>query len=183
VHERRDDAVGGAGDPARIGGAPEDVVGVQVERRRGGRVVRHYRAMHVHRPFRHAGGAAREVQERGVFRSGAFGLELARERVQVSGFNANHVLERRHLCRNLLHLALVERLGGDEHLAAAEVDARLERLGAERREKRRYHGAALERAEHRGVKLGNAAAQHEHYVALGDAETAQQVGEAIGEYR
>ena len=32
VRQRRDDAVGGAGDPAGVGRAPEDVVGVQVER-------------------------------------------------------------------------------------------------------------------------------------------------------
>ena len=31
MRERRDDAVGGAGHPARVGGAPEDVVRVEVE--------------------------------------------------------------------------------------------------------------------------------------------------------
>ena len=39
VRERGDDAVGRAGDPAGVGGAPEDVVGVQVERDAAGGVV------------------------------------------------------------------------------------------------------------------------------------------------
>ena len=52
VRQRGDDAVGRAGHPARVGGAPEDVVGVQVERERAGRVVGDHRLVHVHaRPW------------------------------------------------------------------------------------------------------------------------------------
>ena len=66
VQQRRDDAVGGAGDPARVGGAPEDVVGMQVERVAAGGEVRHHRLVHVHRALGRAGGAAGEVQQRRV---------------------------------------------------------------------------------------------------------------------
>ena len=75
VRERRDDAVGRAGHPAGVGGAPEDVVGVEVERELARDVVRDDRAVHVHRALRLAGGAAREVQERGVLRVGRPDLE------------------------------------------------------------------------------------------------------------
>src|SRR5574338_67490 len=49
VYQRRDDAVGGAGDPSGVRRAPEDVVGVQVERVLARRVMREHRAMHVDR--------------------------------------------------------------------------------------------------------------------------------------
>ena len=47
VGQRRDDAVARAGDPAGIGGAPEDVVIVQVERVAAGDVVGDHRLVHV----------------------------------------------------------------------------------------------------------------------------------------
>ena len=68
VGERRDDAVRRAGDPARVGRAPEHVVRVQVERERAGGVVGDDRLVHVHRALRLAGGAAGEVQQRRVVR-------------------------------------------------------------------------------------------------------------------
>ena len=48
VGERGDDPVGRAGHPARVGGAPEDVVGVQVERGAAGGVVGDDRLVDVH---------------------------------------------------------------------------------------------------------------------------------------
>ena len=68
--KRRDDAVRGAGHPAGIGGAPEDVVGVEVEREPAGHVVRDDGAVHVQRALGLAGGAAGEVQQRRLLRIG-----------------------------------------------------------------------------------------------------------------
>ena len=69
LRERRDDAVRRAGHPAGVGGAPEDVVRVQVERELAGGVVRDHRLVHVHRALRRAGRAAGEVQQRQVLGS------------------------------------------------------------------------------------------------------------------
>src|SRR5690606_37778519 len=62
--------VGGAGDPAGIGGSPEDVVLVEVEREPAGGVVRDDRLVHVQRALGLAGGAAGEVQQRRRLRVG-----------------------------------------------------------------------------------------------------------------
>ena len=56
------------GDPSGIGGAPEDVVGMQVEREPGGRVVRDDRLVDVHGALRSSRRAAREVQQRELVR-------------------------------------------------------------------------------------------------------------------
>ena len=75
VRERRDDAVGGAGDPAGVGRAPEDVVRVEVERELAGDVVRDDGPVDVHGAFRRAGRAAREVEESDVLGVGGRDLE------------------------------------------------------------------------------------------------------------
>ena len=66
LRQRRDDAVAGAGDPAGIGGAPEDVVVVQVERVEAGDMMRHDRLVHVDGALGPARRAAGEVQQRHV---------------------------------------------------------------------------------------------------------------------
>ena len=66
VGQRRDDAVGGAGDPSGIGGAPENVVGMKVEGELAGHVMGDDRLMHVHRALGLAGGAAGEMEQRQV---------------------------------------------------------------------------------------------------------------------
>ncbi len=76
VRERRDDPVGGARHPAGVGGAPEDVVGVEVERQLAGDVVGDDRGVDVHGALRLAGGAAREVDEGDVL--GVGGADLVR---------------------------------------------------------------------------------------------------------
>ena len=53
-----------------IGGAPEDVIGMQVERVTAGHVVGEHRFMDVHRALWPAGGAAGEVQQCEVLRAG-----------------------------------------------------------------------------------------------------------------
>ena len=66
VRERRDDAVRRAGDPARIGRAPEHIVRMEVEREARRRVMGDDGLMHVHRAFRLAGRPAREVEQRRI---------------------------------------------------------------------------------------------------------------------
>ena len=52
VGQRRDDAIGRAGYPARIGRAPEDVVGMQVERQLAGDVMGNHGLVDVHGALR-----------------------------------------------------------------------------------------------------------------------------------
>ena len=63
IRQRRDDAVGRAGYPARVGGTPEDIRRVEIERKFACDVVGHHGAMHVERPLGCSGGAAGEMQE------------------------------------------------------------------------------------------------------------------------
>lgn len=51
IRQRRDDAVGRAGYPARVGGTPEDIRRVEIERKFACDVVGHHGAMHVERPL------------------------------------------------------------------------------------------------------------------------------------
>ncbi len=61
--ERRDDAVGGAGHPARVRRAPEHILGMQVERIRPGHVVGENCLVHMDGPLRGPGRAAREMEQ------------------------------------------------------------------------------------------------------------------------
>ena len=80
VRQRRNDAVAGAGDPARIGGAPEDVVVMQVERIEPGGMMGHDRLVDVDRAFRPAGRAAGEMQQRHVLGRRSAGSRSRRRR-------------------------------------------------------------------------------------------------------
>ena len=191
--QRSDDAVRGSGHPAGIGGAPEAILGMEVERVARGCVMRDHRAMHVLRALRRAGGTAGEVQQCGVLGRGRRGFERVggggeeRAEVECAGLGGGaairrdqqHVPQRRQLCTPLLHLAPVKLVGGHEHLAFAHADARGDRLRAESREERRHHGAVLQCAEHRDIEFGNAPGEHEHAIALADAELAQHIGKAV----
>ena len=84
VGQRRDDAVAGAGDPAGVGRAPEDVVVVQVERVVAGDVMRHHRLVHMDRALGPAGGAAGEMQQRAVLRVGRRDDEIRRSASSTS---------------------------------------------------------------------------------------------------
>ena len=76
VQQRRQDAVGGASDPAGVGGAPEAVLRVQVQRVATRGVVGNGRAVHMQGAFGRAGGAAGEVQQCGAVGGGGGGGEV-----------------------------------------------------------------------------------------------------------
>ena len=195
VQQRRDDAVGGACHPARVGGAPEDVVGMQVERIAGGGVMGDGRAMHMHGALGGAGGAAGEVQQRHVFGRGrdrcagvARGIhqrgevERARGNGRSTFFpHQQHMFQGRHPVAPLRQLALVKRGGGDQYAACAQIHARGDGLGTEGGKQGRHHRAMPETAEHGDVKLGDAAREHKDPLALGDAELRQHIGEALAQ--
>ena len=121
VGERGDDAVGRAGHPAGVGGAPEHVVGVQVERRGPGGVVGDDGVVDVDGALRRAGGAAGEVQQRHVLGVGRRDLELvggrgqqlveadASRRRRRRRADEHDVVERRERVPQRRHLAAVER--------------------------------------------------------------------------
>src|SRR3990172_1686213 len=71
-------AVGGAGHPARVGGAPVDVLIVEVEDVPGGGVVAHDGHMDVGGPLRLTRGAGGVVHDREVLRVRALDLEGVR---------------------------------------------------------------------------------------------------------
>ena len=156
VHERRDDAVGRAGDPAGVGGAPEDVVGVQVEGVAAGRVVGDDRLVHVHGALGRAGRAAGEVQQRQVLgpvrgdlasRAPRAASSAARSSVPGLGrrrVDEQHVLAGRAAASRIGATFLpVERPRRDQHPPAAEVQPLADRLGAERGEQRAEDGAVV----------------------------------------
>ena len=190
--QRGEDAVGGAGDPAGVGGAPEHVVRVQVEGVLAGDVMGQRRAVHVQRALGRAGGAAGEVQQRGAVGAGRRHREVVAGLVQllaqVVGAGDAHratvvveqqqVFEQRQPLAQRRHLAPVQRLAGQQHAALAEAQAGLQRLRAEGGKQRRHHAAGLEAAEHAEVQLQAAVAQHEQPRAGRHAEVAQGAGEA-----
>ncbi|MCY1397908.1 hypothetical protein D9M71_129280 [compost metagenome] len=192
--QRGEDAVGGAGDPAGIGGAPEHVVRVQVEGVPGGDQVGQRRAVHVQRALGRAGGAAGEVQQRGAVGGGRCHrkvvADLVQQLAQVVGVGdlhraavvveQQHMPEQRQLVADCRDLAPVQGFAGQQHAALAEAQAGLQRLRAEGGEQRRHHAAGLEAAEHAEVQLQAAVAQHEQPRAGLDAEVVQHVGEAAG---
>ena len=170
VGQRRDDAVGRAGDPAGIGGAPEDIVRMEIEDEAAGDVMRDHGVVDVHGPFRPAGRAAGEMQQRHVFGSGphahrtcrmALARAAARSVVPGGGvggaIDQQDVLKARQLGAPRLDFAPVKRLGRDQDLRIADGHAGLDRLRPERREQRRENAAIFERAESREVELRNAA--------------------------
>src|ERR1019366_974647 len=62
-----DDPVRGSRNPAGVSGAPEDVVGMEVERERPGSVVLNNSIVDVDGTFGSASGPTREVEERHCF--------------------------------------------------------------------------------------------------------------------
>jgi len=167
---------------------------MQVQRVQAGRVVGDHGLVNVDRALRRAGRAAREVQQRRILGARVRGLEaigdgrhpggeVVRARlldhVTVLG-DQQHVAQRGHALAQPAHLAPVQAVGGDQHAAAAEVDPGGDRLGTERREQRRHHGAVAQRAQHRDVQLGDAPGQHEHPIAVAHAEGGEHVRKARG---
>ena len=69
IGERGDDAVGGAGHPARVRGAPEDVIRMEIERELSGHVMGDDCAMHMDGALGPACSAAGEVHQRHVLGS------------------------------------------------------------------------------------------------------------------
>ena len=200
--QRRDDAVGGAGHPAGVGGAPEDVVGVQVERvasrSRGGR--RRPRARGSP-PW--ACPVVPEVKCSSAMSSGAVGgisnpdpldgeqLGGGRAtghraigtggRSRVDPSNSSTCSSCGELLADRGHLPAVERLGRHQHPPVAPAQALADRLGAERGEQRTEHAAVLQGAERGHVQLQGAVGQHEDAVASFDAEGGEAGGEPVGE--
>lgn len=138
--------------------------------------------------------AAREAQKRHVLRVGRGDLEvlpgIGHELVPVEGARqvgalgvfADHddMLQVRQTLAVARHLAPVEAFRGHEHLALTRAEARHDRLGAEGGEQRREDAEVLERPKRAQVKLGDAARQREHPIALADAEASQDVREPVG---
>ena len=157
VDQGRDDPVGGSGHPPGVGGAPEHVVGVEVEGEPAGGVVRDDRLVHVDRTLGRARGAAREVEQRHVF--GIRRLDLvvgdpprsraaSRSTVPSGGPRGScsvpaskHVAQLGEALAHPGHLAAVEGRRGDEHPAGAELEALADGLGAEGGEQRAEHRA------------------------------------------
>ena len=195
VGQRRDDAVAGAGDPAGIGGAPEDVVVVQVERVMAGDVMRHHRLVHMDRAFRPAGGAAGEMQQRVILRIGRRNDEVGAlpvhqavpvERVGHiggSGFRRTPGSRAATTATATRIPATLRRYSGSVVTSTRPAPMpmpRRQRLGAEGGEQRRNDAFRLQRAEHGDVELGDAAGQHEDAFARRHAKLAQGVGEPVG---
>ena len=197
MHQRGDDAVGRAGHPAGVGGAPVDVVGVQIERVAAGGPVRDDRTVYVHGALRRPRRATGEMHQRHVFFGSGLDLQFGRSRVEqgrqveCSGNrrasavlrHQQDVLQRRHAVTPLGDLAFVERVRRHQHLARAEIYARGDGLRAKGREQRRDHRTVLQAAQYRDVEFRDAAGEDEQPVALADAEVSQYVGEAVGQPR
>ena len=189
VAERGEDAVGRPGHPAGIGGAPVDVVRMQVQREGAGRVVGGDGVVDVDGALGRAGGAGREVQQGHVLGPGRhdlpvrggclhqpFQVQGARLRLAV-GVGQQHMPQFGQRAAQLRHLPPVERPGGDEHPAGAQLQPLPHGLRSEGREQRAEHARVLEGAEHRDVEGGGAAAEREDALAAPDAEAAQHRGE------
>ena len=79
------------------------------------------------------------------------------------------------------HLALISAGRGHQHFACRLGDTGADRFRTEGLEKRRDHGADLQRTEYGHVKLADAAAQHEHTVPLVHAQGLEDIAEAVGQ--
>ena len=192
VGERRDDAVGGAGHPAGVRRAPEDVLRMEVERKAPGDVMRDHGLVHVHRALRPTRGAAGEVQQGHVLggcRHDLEGLRCRRHRrgeVHRAGWRTPRAVGEKdvpqagQLLAPGLDFAPVQGFRSDQALGVPDRHARLDRLRAEGREQGAEDAAVLQRAESREVELRHPPEQREHPVALGDAQLPQQVGKPVG---
>ena len=75
MRQRRDYSVGSSGHPAGIGRAPENVLGMKIERKLAGHMMGHDRLMNMHRALGSTGGAAGEMQQREILGLGRRDLE------------------------------------------------------------------------------------------------------------
>ena len=165
VCERGDDPVRHSGDPTRIGGAPEHVVVVEIERDRSRGVVGDDGVVHVDRSLGRAGRTAREVQQGHVLGIGwrdhevvgRAGEQIVEQQCSLDTStlvsDEHDVLERRHRGTNRCHPAPVERRRRDEDMCVTEYEALTDRLGPERGEQWRQHTRVLERADGGDVQL------------------------------
>ena len=139
-----DDAVTGAGDPAGIGGAPEDVRRVQVEGIPASEDMKQDGPVDVNGALGLAGGTAGEVQQGHVLGPGAgqaAAVRAGRQRVgqgqgahrQVlpSAVGEQDVAQTRQSLPPGGNLALVVGRGGDQHPGVAKGHACPYRLGTE----------------------------------------------------
>jgi len=138
---------------------------MEVEGKRGGDVMGDDRLVHVHRPFRRAGGPAGEVQQGHVLRGGGRDVELrlggAHERVEVvrirgrvAGAHDQHVLETWEIAAHLRNPApAVEGVRGDQHAAVADGQPLRDGFRAEGGKQRAEDAAVLQRAERGHVQL------------------------------
>ena len=151
VHDQGDamaeggaDSVRGAGDPAWVGGAPEDIVRVQVEGIVGAHIVEEHGLVDMKCPLGCTRGAAGEVQQGVLFWVGRRNRELGggcrhqlgqREHraVQVGrDVGQQHILQRRQPRPHFGDFALLEQpFGRDQHPAVAKGQTLLDRPGAE----------------------------------------------------
>ena len=140
IGERGDDAIGGAGHPAGVGGAPEDVIRVQVENIFPGHVMHDDCAMDMDGALGPARGAAGEVEERRILGFRAHRREAALfisqglrqgDRAGRGGIvDDQHLLQRGQPLPPALHLLAVEGAGGDQQLCSAQAHAGLDGLRA-----------------------------------------------------
>ena len=195
VHERRDDAVRGSGDPTGVSRAPKDVVGVQVQGDPARGVVRNDGVVHVDRALGRAGRPAREMQQRHVLGIGGpdfvVSVRLGEQLVEVpcsleprrarrlGSSHQQHVAQLGELVTNPRHLAAVQDRGGHEHPTATDVEALANRLGTERREERAHDTAMLESSQRDDVEVLRARHQGEDPFTGLHAERGEHVREPV----
>ena len=188
-------AVRGAGDPSGVGGAPVDVVGVEVEAPLAGEVVLDDSVVAMDGALGLAGGAGRVVHDGVVVAGGGYGAELvggvAHQLVVIEVaageglggttvlIDDDDVLEGRELGDDGFDL-LAELGLGDEDPGAAVLHAVAHGVGAEGGEEGADDASGLEGPEDREVDLGDALHEGEDAVALLDAEPSEDVGELVG---
>ena len=200
VRQRGDDAVGRPGHPARVGGAPEDVLGVQVEgeprRSRGGRRPPRGRGP----PLRRPGRAAGEVQQRQARpgRSGgspprsaaAASSARAGRRRRSSGSISSGLADQQHVAqgpvsrsRRLFDLA-AEKGGGRDQRHGHRRGAGAARSARARRPRRVGEKTAprLSVPKRRDVQLRDPAGQSDEdtLAAVRTRSALKHVGEAVG---
>ena len=109
-------------------------------------------------------------------------IECIRRRRETARPDHQHMFQCRQRGAQIGDLApLVERLGGDQYIALADGQPLMDRLGTESRKQRAKYAAVLQSSQRRDVELGNPSGQNKHPIALADTETAQRIGEAIGQ--
>ena len=204
VGQRAVDHVAVPGHPPDVGGAPVDVVRLEVEHPLGGGIAAgEVAAGGVHDPLR-LPGRARRVEDvehvLGVHRLWRADVRRVLHQLvvpvvppglhvdaQIGGAAADdddagdRRGRRQRLVGHLLErhdiAATVAAVGGDQHLALRVVDAIAQRIGAEPAEHHVVHRADAGAGQHGDGQLGNQRHVDRHAVAATDAQTLQHVGE------